>query len=491
MPEIDTNDVPFAEHVSKPVITSAIHGAAALVVRQALIFGSNMLGGIVLARILPPRQFGLYGIVLFLMAFLNIFGGTGFAANFIRSVETPKLEDLRAVFTLQQMIVAFFFIGLWIVSPWLGHAYHIGQSGDSFFRFIGAALVFTSLMVIPQVLLERELAFNKLASVEVSQAIVFNLACVFFAIKGMGGLTFAVALALRAAFGAIALQIIEPWKIGFRWDPSVLKNHVYFGIALQGGQLMSMLKDSIVPVFVGLFLGTAQVGYVTWAGTLAAYAVLILSPLQRLYLPFFARLQNDVDSLRRYYSYALWISNVIGAPLTMITVALAYPITVIVFTPKWLPALPLFYFFVTANLFVPSAGPMVGLLNAVGKSRSTFYMSLIWMVATWVLGVPLILLFGLPGFGYAMIGVQLCAFILYWMAWKEIKISPWPGYWPSWPSAAAVAILLLLLQMRYTLCSIFGLATYAGLGFVLYLLFLWRLAPHKLGKTLCAFRGAS
>src|ERR1700733_12137493 len=108
----------------------AATGAVALLVRQGLVYGSNILGGIILARLLTPGEFGFYGVVLFFVVFLNIFGGTGFAANLIRTEEHPSAADFRAVFTAQQTIVALVFVSIWISAPWLAAHYHMRHHGS-------------------------------------------------------------------------------------------------------------------------------------------------------------------------------------------------------------------------------------------------------------------------------------------------------------------------------------------------------------------------
>ena len=445
--------------------------------RQALVYGSNVVGGIVLARLLTPSEFGFYGVVLFFVAFLNIFGGTGFASNLIRIEEEATLADYRAVFTAQQIGIGILFAAVWFAAPRMGLVYHM-QYGGVFFRLIGLALVLTSLMVIPQVQMERELAFDKLAVVEATQAVVFNFVSIILAWRGLGVLSFSIALACRAGIGAVLSNIMEPWRMGWRWDKEALRQHLRFGLALQAGQLISMAKDSITPVFVGLYLGAAQMGYVTWAVTLAGYPVMVLMPLQRLYMPFFARLQSDRKELARFVSHALWMANAIAAPLTITTIALAHPITSLIFGAKWLVALPLFYCLASGILFSPSSTPLLGALNAVGKSNLTMWVSFMWMLLTWVLGVPLMVRFGLIGFGIAIIFVQISNLILYWLAWDALAISPWPAYWPSWPIAGILGLCLRMYEYLRPIRSTAMLITCVGATFVVYGSILWFVFPR-------------
>jgi O-antigen/teichoic acid export membrane protein len=486
----------LASHLDQPipsntVLRRAALASTALAIRQALVYGANILGSVILARLLPPDQFGFYGIVLFAVAFLGIFGGTGFAANLIRTKNEPSTEDMRVVFTAQQLMVGVLFLALWVAAPSLSSLYRMPEYGRWFFRMIGGALVMTSFMVMPQIRMERELAFDRLAIVEVSQALAFNLSAVFLAWRGFGALSFSTALMIRAATGAILAHRKMPWKMGLMWHTPTLFRHLHFGIALQAAQFVAMLKDSISPLFVGMFLGAADVGYVTWASGLSAYALWILMPMQRLYLPFFARLQHDRAQLRRVVSFALWMANLVAAPLTTVTLALSRPITILIFGPKWLVALPLYYLFCVGTLFVPCSTPLLGVLNALGQSKKTLGISVMWMATTWLFGVPCIVLFGLNGFGVAMIGVQLTNLVLFWMVWRVLAVSPLVAYWPSWPLAAGVGLLLFLAQFALPIHSVLLLSCYAATGIIVYGAVLWFAYPQKIRTVVSLLRSTA
>jgi O-antigen/teichoic acid export membrane protein len=482
---IRTTEDAGAHHVAR----RATRGGIALLIRQVVVYAVNIGGGILLARLLTPSQFGFYGVVVFALLFLNIFGGTGFAANLIRLPQTPTVQEQRAVFTAQECLVACLFVAVWIAAPYLTTAYHVPGQGRLFFRLIDLSLLLTSLMVMPQIQLERDLAFDKLAIIEVGQAIIFNAGVVLMAWRGLGILSFSIALAARAGLGAILAMLISPWKIGFRWDFQLIRTHANFGIALQGSSLISSIKDAISPVFVGMYLGMAYVGYVTWANTLATYSVVALMPLQRLYLPFFARLQHDRRQLARYVSHTLWFTNAIAAPLTLITVALAHPVTTLVFGSKWLYSLPLFYYLVAGNLFVACSTPMLGVLNALGRAHTTLLVSSMWMVSTWVIGVPLTLAWGLHGFGIAMICVSLTNLVLYWIVWRELGVNPAKAYWPAWPLAAGLSCLLYLIQLHWIPSNIMELAAYAVVTLVVYGAGLWTSSPSQVAVVRRMLRG--
>jgi O-antigen/teichoic acid export membrane protein len=83
-----------------------------LALRQVAVQALNIGGGIFLARLLTPSEFGLYAIVTFLVAFLTAFGGTGLAASLIRQPDEPSEIEYRSLYTLQQVLVMVaYFVG--------------------------------------------------------------------------------------------------------------------------------------------------------------------------------------------------------------------------------------------------------------------------------------------------------------------------------------------------------------------------------------------
>lgn len=451
----------------------AARGAAALGVRQVLNYSANIIGGVILARLLSPGNFGFYAVVGLFLAFLNIFGGTGIAGNLIRTLEDPTVESYRTVFAAQQMVVGTVCVAVWFASPWLSGLYHLQMQGMWFFRLSSVSLFLTSLMVIPQVKMERGLNFDRLALIEVCQAVSFNVAAVLLAWRGFGILAFAGGLILRSAVGALLANVISPWTPRWHWDFAEVKSHATFGVLLQGGQFLAMVKDSITPLFIGMFLGTSQMGYATWAMTFASYPILLLMPMQRLYLPFFAKLQDDKAALVRFVPRSLWIANVVSAPLAILSVALAHSITSLIFGEKWLVALPLFYCFSFINLSAPVAAVHMGLLNAIGKPQLTLWVIFLAMLGIWVMGVPMVMHFGLFGFGLTIATISLVNVVLYWMVWKETGLWPWKSFWPSWPIAIAIGILVVAAQRVLPVHKVPMLIGYAVCAMLLYGASLW------------------
>ena len=454
----------------------------ALGLRQVLNVGMSSLGGILLARLLSPSEFGLFAVVTFLLTFLVTFGDAGFAASLVRQAHEPVEEDYQAVFTVQQVLVVSVVTLFWIAAPWVANAYHLPRHDSWVFRLLGLSLLCTSFQAIPAARLERHLSFEKLAMVEVAMSFVFYSTAVVLAWKGVGTLSFAIAMVARSLTGAILVNSASPWRIRWHWDWERARVHLKFGVPYQGIGFIFLLMSSITPVFIGLLLGAASVGYINWAQMVAAYPVLALMVMQRVYLPAFARLQLNKEALSQFVEQVLRATNGLVAPVAILTLVSIEPLTKFMFGQKWLPALPLFYLLWGANIFVPTATPLLALLNALGHSRTAFKFALICMLGTWVLGTPLILAFGTIGFAIANLCVNSTNLILYRVVQARLSFRILPMIVPAWCVAMVIGLAAYFV-MHFTpptglaelgICFALGLS-----GYTLCMLGLYRSEVRK------------
>lgn len=451
-----------------------MRAAMALLFRQGATNGLAAVAGILLARLLVPADFGLFAVATFVMAFVGIFADAGLAASLVRQSHAPQPHEIRAVFTIQQILVACMVALLWIVAPLFAQAYDLAPEKAWFFRALSLSLLVGSFQTIPSLLLERDLGFSRLAQVEILQSIVYHGCTVLCAWRGLGVWSFALAGVLRALVGAIALNAMRPWPIGFAWDWEVAAPRLRFGLMLQGGSLVNISKDAIVPLFIGLLAGPTAVGLVGWAGMIAAYPILALMPLGRLYFPVFARLQHDRAALGRAMERIIGWTNRLAAPVTVVMVALSEPMIRIVYTDKWLPAMGLLRLLAFSNMLSATATPCLGLLNGLGHAKHTFRMSLLWMGATWIVGVPAILWAGPVGFGIANIAATALNLHLFALCRREADFRIVRSVAFPWAAALAAGAASWFAALAIRPDALWELFACGGVGGAVYaLLVLW------------------
>src|SRR5258708_26667302 len=121
--------------------TRAARGAVALLMRSVAVKLFSVVGGVVLARILTPREFGIYAIAAFCVTFFALFSDVGLGAAIIQQREAPTRDELQTVFTLQLLLAGTLVaIGLAVAAP-VAAAYHLPSSGASLIRALLSTLL--------------------------------------------------------------------------------------------------------------------------------------------------------------------------------------------------------------------------------------------------------------------------------------------------------------------------------------------------------------
>ncbi len=479
----------MAERSSAAIARDAVRGGGLLGLRQVFAQALNLAGYAVLARLLGPSEIGVLGIVTFVLGFLGTCGGAGLQASLIRLPDEPTPEEYRAVFTLQEAIMGVIALATIAAAPWLAALYGRPPAEAWLFRMVGVTLFVTSFQAIPGAQLERRLDFGKVALVEVAQALAYNVVVVALVWRGWGTASFGVALLARAATGAALATIVCPWSARLAWEWERARAFLRIGAPLQGTLLVSQLKDSITPIFIGLTAGAATVGYVQWAQTLASAPLWASMVLNRVYLPTFARVQRERSTLARFVDGSLRAAHALVAPGAVLVLALIEPITVLVFGPQWLPALPIFRLLWIGNLIVPTTTVLLALLAALGDTRTTLRFALLWLVTTWIFGVPLVLVAGGVGYALANAAVLATNVLLVRVARERVVLHVVGATAPVWLWAATVGVVVHLASRVFSCASLAGLAAYLVAGGALYAAGMALLAPRELRQVWAWARG--
>jgi O-antigen/teichoic acid export membrane protein len=376
----------------------ALRGAVLLAGRSMAVKVLTVGCGVVLARILTPTDFGLYAIVAFVVSFFTAFSDVGLGAALIQQREAPTRDDLTTTFTLQLSLVSCVIVIGLIASSAIGDFYHMSSGRVWLLRVLLLSLPIGLLRSIPAILLERDLSYGRLSIVEASEDLSFQAAAVVLALLHFGVWSFVWAAITRAALGVMVAMVVSPWRPGTGFSRASAERLLRFGVPYQLQGTLSFIKDSMTPTLIAALVGAAAVGYINWAFALAFLPLTATRPLTRVLFPAMARAQTELHLMKRMIERSVRLSSIVFLPVSVLILAAGPQITHLIYTDKWAPALPAFYLF-SISLWT---GPLLGsaffsAFYATGRSKLALHFTIMYGVLDWVIGVPLVLLFGFNG----------------------------------------------------------------------------------------------
>lgn len=455
----------------------AIRGVFTLTFRRLVLKIIDTVGIITLARLLSQESFGVFGIVSFVVfTFLSFFSDVGFGAALIQKEHVTD-DDLQTTFTIQQALVTLLLVVAWVVAPWIGHFYNLGDSGAWLVRILSLSLFITSFKTIPSIMLERGLRFEMLIIPEIIETISYNAIAVFMAMRGYGVWSLVIAVLVRTILGAIALNSIAPWKIGWKIVKKSAQELLHFGVPFQLNSVLALIKDNITPTIIAVWYGPAAVGFVNVAQNISSRPMEISTIVSRITFPTYSRIQGDKQRLKRWIEKSIHLMSVVYFPAIIGLIVTAGPILTFLYadkSDKWLPALPTLLWFLVAAIPVVITTTYTNAIYATGHPKIVLALMCLYTAMTWGIGLPMIHYFGYVGIAMTVCLITYTTFPLVLLALKKVVIvETFAMVWRPFIASLIMGGLVYLsrgyIHGLYTLIASisFGLITYAVVLYII------------------------
>lgn len=439
---------------------------------------------------LTKSEFGIFGIVNSVIAFLGYFADVGLAAALIQKKDALTEDDLRTTFTIQQMLVCIVVVIGLVFSSSIAQWYRLDSAGVWLFRALLCSFLLSSLKTIPAILLERNLDFGKLVVPQIIETVVFNGTVIFLAWKGFGVLSFTWAVLLRGFSGLFVMYWIAPWKISFGVSFPVAKRLFRYGIPFQGNSFLALLKDDVLFLFLARVFSVDQMGIIYTAKRLSELPLRsIMDNVTRVTFPAFSRIQNDAKILSSVVSKTLFGIALIVFPVYSAMIFFVRPfIELVPRYQKWEPAIVTFYLLCIASVIASLSTPLTSMLNAIGKVKITLGLMVMWIILTWILILLFIPKFGTEGFGMGLSILGLTIFVVVYVVKKNIQFSFLDSI--KIPGLGTIVLstwfYFSLQTVVHTWISILGIGI---TGMVLYTTIVWWKEKKRINEIINSFRG--
>lgn len=356
-------------------------------------------------RLLTPADYGLMVMAMVVVAGLRLFEEVGFGPVL---VQAPNLDAIttRKIFGLIIFVAILLAAALVLVAPLV--AQFFGHSELVPLLYVLALLFLASpSIIVPRSLLERRLAFKRIAFADVVSALLGSLATLVLALYGAKVWALVLGTVLAAFVRAVALSFASP-PLGMPiFSLRGLGGSLHFGGRILAERIIWFVYTQADLVIAGKLLGSHDAGVYVMGKELAALpAEKLLPGLQQVALPAFSRMHDHGgigDSLAR----GLGIASFVTFPICFGLVAIAPDFIPIVLGPHWEPAIISLRSYALVVPIGVASGLTSSALKATGRADeslknvalgavimlSAFAIGSAWGLAglslSWVIGYPI------------------------------------------------------------------------------------------------------
>jgi lipopolysaccharide exporter len=401
---------------------------------------------LLLARILGPHDYGIFGVALLAMGVLEAFSQTGFQQALIQRRDniTPYLDTAWTTQAIRGCMLA---LALALCAPAVA-AFYEQPEATSILRVIGLCYLFQGFTNIGVLYFQKDLEFHR-QFLYLFSGTLLDLAV---AIVSVSFLANAWALVLATMAGDFARMVVSyavhPYRPRLRWEWAKVRELSRFGRWIMGENVMSFVLNTGPTAAAGKILDVAALGLYSLAYRISNLpATEITHVISQVSFPAYVKIQDDAEKMRSTYLKVLQLTAFISVPIAGLIFAFTPDFTRLFLKEKWLAMVPAMQFLALWGL-VRSIGATVGpVYRAVGRPWITAQLILFQVVITAALVYPLTVRWELLGTAAAVLLAALLPHIV--GVWVVIRITGCglreylrPVWYPLVATAPAVGLVL-------------------------------------------------
>ncbi|MDQ2724157.1 MAG: lipopolysaccharide biosynthesis protein [Actinomycetota bacterium] len=307
---------------------------------QLASFGGNriivFLSTLALARLLVPRDFGVFAAALTFAQYLEVLLDFGLGSYLIYDQEKGVTDRLHVAFTLNMVLTACLATITVVASPWLADLFG-APTRRAVFAAMAGYLILRGWGQVNEALIQRDLLFKKLVLLDMVSAVVRAGLSVGLALSGFGVWAIVTGFLAGQAVSTVVGFAIIRYRPRLRVDRTATKKMVAFGINSVALDLLNELSLNGDYLVVGGRLGPTALGIYTMAYRLPE---LLINNMFWLFstvaYPIYSRSRTaGAEVLQRAMLRALKFTTLYGFATGVGLAVVAPDVVAVLFGPQW------------------------------------------------------------------------------------------------------------------------------------------------------------
>lgn len=427
----------------------------------------NFIIGIILARLLSPKEFGLIGMITIFIAISQSFIDSGFSQALIRKTDCHQ-RDYTTVFYFNLLVGVLFYLILFVSASAISRFYHEPILTE-LIKVIGLSLILNAFAIVQRTILVKKIDFKSQAKISLSSSVLSGIVGIILAFKGFGVWSLAIRSIFNQLFNSLFLWIDNRWVPTLEFSMQSIKAMFSFGSKLLASGLIYTVYRNIYYLIIGKFFSATVLGYYNQA---ERFSVLpsqgINSAVERVTYPILSSLQNDPANLKSGYKKLIKTIMLINFPVMLGMAAIAQPMILVLIGERWLSSVPYLQLLCIVFMILPLHSLNLNILKVKGRADLFLRLEIIKIV----FGIPVVLIGIFIGIKAMIVGMIFNSFFAYFInSYYSSKLISYSvseqikDVLPALAISLVMAIIVFIIQMLVPITPLLKLVFSICIGF--------------------------
>jgi len=371
--------------------------------------GISFVATIVLARLLTPDDFGIWGLLAIFISISELLSDSGMGGYLIKK-RNLKPIDYNTLFVYNLIVSSILYATIWLTAPIIAEFYNNDEIIPAI-RVASLAILFQALGITPTNKLLKEMRFKELAMVALGSGFISFVVAIILAYNHFGYWSLIIQHITATLFSSIGVYAFSKHLPSFDFSFRIFKEQFGFGINLMGGNLLNSLSTNLGNNVIGKYFSLSLTGLYVQASKLQGISTSMISSIvDKTFFPHFANINDNLKQIhikgheltRRMFAYCF--------PLFLVVIFFAEFIVNIVLGAQWTDSTPMLQILMIASF--PALGKAMNrnILKSTGHTHAIF---LIELYSTIVLISALVVAILVKSFWLIVVSFVITQFVSY------------------------------------------------------------------------------
>jgi O-antigen/teichoic acid export membrane protein len=360
------------------------------------INGLTIVQGLLLAGLLGAGEYGLWGLLAISFGTLFALAAIGVDDKYIQQDHPDQQAAFEIAFTLQSMLCGVFTLIALVAIPLFSLLY------DQPRILVPGLLLAIALPLIalqtPTWVFYRRMDFVRQRILQGATPVVTFVVTVVLALAGVGFWALVFGALAGSVVGAAMAIAYSPYKLRFRYERGAIREYATFSWPLFVGSISTVLMFQIPLTLAARSIGAAAIGAITLASQITQYTKRVDDIVTHALYPAICAVKDKRDLLFESFSKSNRLAILWGFPMGVAAALFAPQVVPLVLGDGWKLAVPLVQVLGLSAALDQIGFNWTAFARARGETRVLAVASVAMLVAVLSVGVPLLLVLGLPGF---------------------------------------------------------------------------------------------
>lgn len=338
--------------------------------------GTTLLVFAVLSLLLNPKDFGILGMALVWIYFIQVFAEIGFGAALIQRQNVNSKHFSTTFFINIGTGILLTIIG--IILSWPCAYFFKTPEIQPIVAVLSFGFIISSFSLTQMAIIQKELRFKDLAIRDIAASLFGGIVGIVLAYLKFGVWSLVVQILITYIVGSILLWNMSKWRPVLKeFSLQYIKELWPYSSKIFAFNIFKYFAQNTDKLIIGYFLGAVSLGLYTFAFKFVVYPISAIVGAIGIYLfPKYSAMQENLQAINKSYLFVVKTINSIVVPLMVMIVFLSPIIIPIIWGEKWISAVPLIQIFAVLSILQSFISPVGQLMKALDRPGWLFSWSI-------------------------------------------------------------------------------------------------------------------